>query len=67
MARCWNGFLPQNMSAKEEWALLEASQSRPADVAALAATEWEQEGMSEPVRELQTLMDLLEKTGNRGG
>ncbi len=52
------------MSAKEEWALLEASQTHPAEVASLAAN-WTEDGLSEPVRELQTLMDLLEKTGNR--
>lgn len=26
MARTWSGFLPQNMAAKAEWALLEESQ-----------------------------------------
>ncbi len=28
MARRWSGFIPQNLTAKEEWALLEACEAQ---------------------------------------
>jgi hypothetical protein len=32
MAKSWSGFLPQNLDAKDEWALLEASLTHRANV-----------------------------------
>jgi hypothetical protein len=52
MARKWSGFLPQNQSIKEEWALLEACEAQARLAEAGSANEPEEEespaGVSAP-------------------
>jgi hypothetical protein len=36
MAKSWSGFLPQNQAVKEQWGLLEATQSEIGDILSVA-------------------------------
>jgi hypothetical protein len=36
MAKSWSGFLPQNQAVKEQWGLLEATQSEIGEILSVA-------------------------------
>lgn len=62
MARSWNGFVAQNMAAKEEWALVEACELRARLGHAAEDLETHERNWSRSARQIQTLVDLLGKS-----
>ena len=52
MARSWNGFLPQNQAVKEQWGLLEATQSEIGEILNVAPAQSEENEEREQTEEL---------------
>ena len=47
MAKSWSGFVPQNLSIKKEWKLLELSQALGPDLLIVSAEPEEEQSISE--------------------
>lgn len=60
MAKVWSGFFPQNIAAKEEWALLEQSQAHRASENAYSIDD---QGVVRNTGDLEDLLDRLQKSG----